>query len=293
MSDFGPLTYREAYWGDRAARDAFYSFIRIIHNLDFGLWESAGCWDERYRPFSLFEGDRVVSSVCLYSMDMVVGGRRMKLSQISGVGTLPEFRRKGLNRKLTRLALEWAKPDHQGTFLFADDDAIEFYAKCGFQSVPEILTVLPVAPPAPKPGLRQLDVDRPEDLAMIFALASERVPVSDRLGTLNPHLLMFHALYTLRKCAYHLPALDLVVFFHREAHRLRVFDIVGRRIPPFAELHPYLSAEPHREVAFYFMTDKLDLDGAVAQPLEGNNTHILPGFPMATDGLTFPFTVHA
>ena len=59
------LDYRTDYWEDRRARAEFQSFIREIHGLDFRLWEEMGCWDPLYRPFSFFEGDRLVASTCL------------------------------------------------------------------------------------------------------------------------------------------------------------------------------------------------------------------------------------
>lgn len=294
----GELTFRRLYWDDAEARAAFQAFIREIHNLDFNLWERKGFWDERYTPFTLFDGPRVVSSVCLYSMDMVVEGRRRRLGQISGVGTLPEHRRRGLNRRLTDEALAWARETgHDAFFLFADDEAIPFYQRLGFQPVNDYAMVARIPPPAPRPGLRKLEVDDPADLALISALAQERSAVSDVLGVLNQKLLMFHALYSLRAHAYHVPALDVVVFFKVDGPRLKVHDVVGRRVPAFEELHPFLAAAtpapPPGEIWFHFMTDKIGVEGATPRALEGNNTHVLPGFPLAGERLVFPFTAHA
>lgn len=62
--------------------------------------------DEAYHTFSFFEESaRVVSRLCLYSMNLVVDGRRARAAQLSGVGTAPEYRRQGLNRRLTAAAL--------------------------------------------------------------------------------------------------------------------------------------------------------------------------------------------
>ena len=127
------LQLRTAYWDDLAARGSFKSFIRDIHGLDFSAWESAGFWDDAYRPFSFFVGGEVVASVCLYLLDAVIEGRATKVAQISGVGTRPEWRRRGLNRQLTEMALEWGRSRFEGLFLFSDTDAIPFYESCGFE----------------------------------------------------------------------------------------------------------------------------------------------------------------
>jgi len=102
------------------------------------------------------------------------------------VGTLPAFRRRGLNRWLTEQAIHWAAPTHEGFFLFADREAIPFYAKCGFAAAPESSFMLAVEPPVPRPGLRKLDPADDRDLHRIYRLACERSPVSDRLGFSTP-----------------------------------------------------------------------------------------------------------
>ncbi|MFM1561532.1 MAG: GNAT family N-acetyltransferase, partial [Roseibacillus sp.] len=58
------------------------------------------------------EGE-LVASACLYSLPMTVKGTERRGAQISSVGTLPSYRRRGPNRELTRWAQEWARQhDH-------------------------------------------------------------------------------------------------------------------------------------------------------------------------------------
>jgi hypothetical protein len=93
------IVLKTEYWNDLNARAAFKSFMRTIHGLDFSLWESAGCWDDAYTPFSFFRGDKIVASVCIYLLDSVIDGRETRLAQVSGVGTLPQWRRDWRGRK--------------------------------------------------------------------------------------------------------------------------------------------------------------------------------------------------
>src|SRR5206468_1230918 len=83
----------------------------------YGTWEGAGYWDDDYSPYSYFEGDRVVSSLCIYTMHALVNGRACKVAQVSGVGTLAEYRRRGLNRQLHEIALAKALAEHRFAFL--------------------------------------------------------------------------------------------------------------------------------------------------------------------------------
>ena len=89
------LELRTHYWDDRNALAAFKTFILNIHGLDFSEWESRGYWDHAYTPFSFFDGDTIVASVCVYMLDAVLNGNNTRVAQISGVGTLPDWRRKG------------------------------------------------------------------------------------------------------------------------------------------------------------------------------------------------------
>lgn len=288
------FTFRRAYWDDPRARAAYQAFLIDIHGLDLGRWEQHGFWDDRYVPYSLFDGDRVVASVCLYDLDMVLAGRRCRLGQLSGVGTRPALRRRGYNRWLTEQALRDTAGTHEGTFLFADDDAIPFYRRCGFVPVGEdIQTLATPRLPAPRAGLRKLDPADENDRALVYRLACERAPVSHVLGVLAPRLAMFHFLYILEGCTYHAADLDVVLAFRVKDGTLTLFDVMGRAVPPFAALHPYLAAQPHTEVAFHFVPDRMDVTPTGARPLLGDNAHLDPRLRLPVDRCIFPFVAHA
>lgn len=288
------LVFREAYWTDPAARRAFQRFLVEIHDLDLSAWDSAGYWDDRYRPFSYFDGGgRVVSSVCVYSLEMVVRGSRCRAAQISGVGTSAARRRQGLNRRLTEIALEWAAPSHDFVFLFADDDAVPFYARCGFLPVEEQIPHVEVRPGDPRPGLRKLDLDTAADVELLLALADQRAPVSDTLGVINPKLFMFHALYQFPGGLYHVRDLDVAVAIKREGPRLTIYDVVGTRVPRFDELCPYLVSSETTEIDFYFVPDKLEIENPRWRCLRGNNLHDRGDIPLRDERFLFPFTSHA
>jgi GNAT superfamily N-acetyltransferase len=288
------LVYREAYWQDPIARRAFQKFLIEIHGLDLSAWETAGYWDDRYRPFSYFDDEgRVVSSVCVYSLEMSVHDSGRRAAQISGVGTVPARRREGLNRRLTEIALEWAAPDHDFVFLFADDDAMPFYARCGFLPVAEQIPFVNVRGRAPRVGVRALDLGDPRDRELLRATAAGRTPVSDTLGVLGEKLFMFHALYGLSAVLHHLPELDVIVAFRHEGSRATIFDVVGSCMPAFVELYPYVASARTEQVDFLFVPDKLEVEDLRWRPLEGNNLHGREGFPLRGQPFLFPFTSHA
>ncbi len=285
------LTLRTAYWDDPKARDAFQAFMLEIHGLDFSEWKSAGYWDEAYTPFSFFAGNRVIASVCVYLLDAIIDGEATRVAQISGVGTLPGWRRRGLNRQLTDIGLDWAKGKQTGIFLFANTEAIPFYERCGFEQIEECLEVVAATPAPNHGGIVKLDPGKPRDRDRIFDYARRRAPVSDRFAVLNAKLAMFHALYSLRDHAYEIPDLDCVVFHKRGDRCASFLDVLAEQVPRFDQLYPYFAHEQDQVIELHFGGDKLGLDGSRTEALLGNNPFVRGSFPVERP--VFPFTSRA
>lgn len=285
------LELREAYWGDVRARAAFKRFVLRIHGVDFDAWDRAGFWDEAYRPCSYFVGDSVVASVCIYLLDAVVDGRPTRLAQISGVGTLPGWRRRGLARELTEIGLERARDRYDGLFLFAAPGAVSFYERCGFRPLAESLSRAPVEPVPRRSGAVRLDCDDPDEIQRIYRHAQRRTPVSNRFGVTNAKLLMFHVLHGLRGRVVEIPELGCLVLFDRRGDRVRLFDVVAERIPTLAELYPFIARTGDRVVEFHFEPDLLEPVEIARQPLVGNHPFTRGAFPVERP--VFPYTSRA
>jgi GNAT superfamily N-acetyltransferase len=289
-----PLTYEENYGDDPGLKRKLIDFLTGIHNLDLSRWDQLGYWDRLYRPFSFFDGEALVSNVCLYSMDMSVMGKRCRVGQISAVGTLPEFRRQGLSRELTQRAMDWARAEHDFFFLFADEEAFPFYARCGFRRAEEHAIHYPLQGMAPRPGATKLDMQREDHRTLVYRIAAEREPVSDLLGVCNERLLMFWCLYFLSDDIYYIEGVDTLVLCRREKDRLTVFDVVGKTVPPFSEVYPYVAAAEDTLIRFLFMADKMGLDRYDEVKLSGENgTHLYGDFPLAGRNFILPYTSHA
>lgn len=285
------MELRTRYWSDPASRAAFQRFMITIFGLDFSRWEAAGYWDEAYTPFSFFEGDEVMASVCAYLLPARLRGRDTHLLQISGVGTLAEHRRRGLNRELTEIALDWAEGRHEGVFLFSSPGAVDFYDRCGFLPVEEFLCEIEVSGRDPRPGLRPVSQEQPGDLEQIFQRVSEREPVSEVLSLGTPRLWMFHLLYGMGPCLHEVPELETLVLLEREGSRLRLFDVVAPRMPRFEDLYPYLASPGDEVVEFHFSPDRLGLGDAPRRAIQGNHPFVREGFPLEEP--IFPATSRA
>lgn len=287
------LSYKENYWDDAALKAEFIEFLKRIFDFDLTRWNEMGYWDRNFMPFSYFDGSRMVSNVCIYSLDMMVADKRSRVAQVSSVATLPDYRRRGLGAKLMEKAMEWARSEHDFFFLFADEEAFPLYRKSGFRMVDEFKTQIAVEGSSAAGGAIKLDIEKSDDLKMIERFAAERSPVSNQLGVLNNKLLMFWITYYLSDSVYYIPDLDILVIYRRENETVTISDIVGEKIPSFSDIYPYISDESDRSVEFLFMTDRLQLDDISYIRVEGNGTHLQGNFPLEGTPFIFPQTSQA
>lgn len=286
------LEYRFDYCDDPPLRKAFNDFLVEIHDLDLTLWEERVGWDPDFVPFSFFEGDRVVASTSVYVMDLLVRGEWRKAAQLSSVGTTPRLRRRGLNAELTRRAKEWiARHAPGGTFFFAADDAVGFYAKQGYVERPEWRSVVHVPPRIARPAYRTLDYERDESL--IVRLVEERMPVSSVLGVKSPKLELFHFLYENAGELRYLDEFDLLAAVEVEGRTMSVYDLVGPRLPRWSEIAPSLLDPGVREVSFELTPDRLGLEAARRVEERKSRLHVVEQEDLIVGEVMVPFTGHA
>jgi len=279
------------YWDKPSAKSAFKKFILDIHGLDFSAWDKAGFWDKAHTPFSFFKNGQIISSISIYLLDAIISGRSTRLVQISGVGTSSEWRKLGLSRELTNIGLEWAKEKHEGIFLFADEDAIPYYEKTGFNALDEYIQIIRVVPQPSNGRIIKLDPAKASDLDEIYRYARQRAPLSDIFSIMNAKLLMFHVLYFLKDHIYAIPDLNILISFKHEQGMLKIFDIIGAQIPKFEDIYPYISSPESDVIEFHFHTDKLDISAVETKRLSGNHLFVRSGFPLQEP--VFPYTSRA
>jgi len=286
------LTYRENYCDDEGLKRQLIGFIKDLFNLDLTYWNETGFWDTNFRPFAFFEDRRLIANVSVYSMDMTILGERCRVAQFASVGTLEEYRRRGLSAELTKRAMDWADPDHEFYFLFADLEAYPFYASCGFRRACEhkVRITLPGGDHC-RPGAEKLTVQRKDRRELLSSFVSERASVSNILGIHTDKLFMLWGLYMLKDSIYHISDLDILVLYKRDNGGLTIFDIVGREVPPFAEIYPYICAKGDEWAEFLFMTDKLNLDDHETTEIEvDNGIHLHGVWPLGDRRFIIPFT---
>ena len=68
---------------DDALRESFMDLARRVFGLSFADWYAAGWWGDRYIPYVLAQGGRVVSCAAVNPMDFRLEGRRLRFPSLS------------------------------------------------------------------------------------------------------------------------------------------------------------------------------------------------------------------
>lgn len=163
--------------------DAFIRYVpRVFSQISFRGWYDLGSWDAGYRAFAVADGDDVIANASLQRMTVVLGGRELTGWQLGAVGVVPEYRGKGLQRRIMARLMAEPGPDDL-VFLFANDSVLEFYPRFGFRRVIEHIHGVDIAlAPAGDRRLRRLSLHSPDDRALLQRLAARSLPVTGEFG---------------------------------------------------------------------------------------------------------------
>ena len=287
------LPLRSHYFDDPGAKAAFKTFTQEVFGLDFAPWEERGLWDDAYAPYSIFDRETVVANICVYPSVMTVEGETRSGLQLLTVGTLPDYRGQGLQRRLWEVITAKEVPHHDFVFLFTGS-AAGFYKKLGLRQQSEFFHRLSLPPQSSGATVesRKLDPDDSEDFQILKTLANHRTPVSQKLGFKNPNLLLFMLIGPYRDWLYILPELDVVVVIEPTAESIRIHDIVGRSMPDVASIKGFLARFRKPRVDLLFSPDQLGAVNFECLPLVEDTLMTSPEFGMP--GMTlFPFSIRA
>jgi hypothetical protein len=198
---------------------------------------------------------------------MKIDGERKKGAQLLTVGTLPEFRQKGIQKEIWKRASRWISDTCDFVFLFTDDLAAGFYEKLGLRRQVEFSEIIScsVTPRKPSGYFRRLDLEEKSDYANVARLAKEREMVSERIGFYNPNLLLFMFLYCYRDFSYYLKDIDTVVVVEEKEERIRVHAVVAKKTPSLEQLMPFFSHFERKEIEFLFCTDRLGINNVTRE----------------------------
>ena len=288
------IEYRSNYFDAPDAKASFERYAKKIFGLDFSRWKARGLWDNQYKPFSAFAGGECVASICVYPSEMRVGGVKRKGAQLLTVGTLPEYRSQGIQGEIWKRVKAWIDQECDFTFLFTDESAAGFYERLGLRRQPEYFETVQCPPLASHAGLRleKLNLEQDSDYTIVARLAKEREMVSNRLGFLNPNLLLFMFLYLYQSQSYYLEDIDTVIVVEETEDRLRIHDIVANKMPKLSDIEIFLAQFKKEEIEFLFCTDRLCVDQPKKKRVKDSLLFVSDNFELEGE-FVFPSSIRA
>ncbi|WP_077215253.1 GNAT family N-acetyltransferase [Bacillus dakarensis] len=278
------LMFIKDYKHNDGFRNSFNELALKVFGIEFEDWYQKGFWNNRYIPFSYIEGSKVVANVSVNELDLVMDGVKYRAIQIGTVMTHPDYRNQGLAAKLMNKVLEEYR-EYEFMYLFANRSVLDFYPKFGFISVDEYQFTMDASSAAAGfPSIRKLDGTSLEDLNFIYQFATERIPVSQRFGTVSAQgILMFHCMGPFCDDVYYLEDEEAVVIFKREEERLDLFDIISKKEVAIKRILTKIIDCQTKKVVFHFTPDYEEIQ---------IKSHLLNGdevlFVRANGDLSFP-----
>src|SRR5688572_12640916 len=123
------LQFRKIGPQDTEWQEAFHRYIqRVFPRVSFRQWCEYGGWTDDYAALALTSGSEIVANASLQRMNVIVDGHALTGWQLGAVGTIPEWRGRGLQRQILSQAMQM--PQTAGLmFLFSNPRVVDFYPR--------------------------------------------------------------------------------------------------------------------------------------------------------------------
>lgn len=287
----GTLRLVDSYRDDAALREAYFTFIATVFpQADFRTWYNQGWWLDRYRPFSLYDGERICANVSVCEMTAVVNGEFIPAIQLGAVGTCEDCRGRGLSRRLMHHVLDYYRTKPLA-FLFANDAVLDFYPKFGFRPQPEVVFRTTRELPPARSSVRKLSAASDDDQALIRSRLDARATPTTLFGARDfAFVTAWHMLNVFPNGISYQEDRDLIWVVSVEQNELHVRDLAWRGSQDLAKAWPHLPGYEHvTAINWYFSPDRLDYPWDSMTELTDSGLFVRGDFPV-TEPFKFPAT---
>lgn len=233
-----------------ALRRSFMDLAEKVFDLSFEDWFRQGNWTERYIPYSFACGDRVVANASVNLMDFLWCGVPKRYVQIGTVMTDPDYRGRGLSRKLLEEILHDWKNNCECIYLFANSTVLDFYPKFGFQRAEEYKYILPCSPE--NGDFVKLDMDSAGGRETLLRHFEKSNPYALLSMSGNTGLLFFYCGGYMKNNVYYSEEKDVVCVAEQEGNTLVCHDIFGSPRSPLEDVLSALAAPGTEQAALGF-----------------------------------------
>lgn len=204
-------------------RNSFIDLAIKTFDLSFQEWYRQGYWTDAYIPYALVNNNKVIANASANIIDLIWQGESRRYIQIGTVMTDIDHRNKGLAGQLVRLILTDWQDEADAFFLFANPTTVDFYPKFGFERTAEYQYIMPVVPT--EGDFRKLDMDQPEDVALLQRYYQKSNPFSQLRVQDNFGLLMFYCSAFMKHFVYYSARNQAIAIAMQNGQALICFDI--------------------------------------------------------------------
>jgi len=283
------------YKDNQKYRESFNELAKLVFGLDFSQWYEKGCWNDQYSCYSYIDGEKVIANASISKMTVAVNGKDYRAIQVGTVMTHPDYRHKGLAKKLMNNIIDKYEKQYDFIYLFANETVLDFYPKFGFSRVQESRYFINADGLQKKSNMtnRKLNVENIKDVSLLKLYAKERIPLSSVLDVKdNESLLMFYFLIAFPNSIYFIEDKNVIVLFEKEDEELHLFDVVSRSEIDVIEVLSYITTSDIKRIIFHFIPDCHDLESEVIET-EDDVLFIRPMIKFGTERPLFPLTSHS
>lgn len=256
-------------------RASFNALTEKTFGFNFELWFQSGYWKNQYLPYSLLDGEQVVSNVSVNIMDIDVFGKPKRLIQLGTVMTDPAYRNQGLVRVLMEIVIGDWKGKCDDIYLFANDSVLSFYPKFGFQTIDQYQCMKTISRKEKEKSLKKLDMSDESHRRLLYEMANASTAMAKISMLGNAELIMFYCISSMKDSVYYIEEYETVVVAHHDDEVLEVFGVFCREEVSLETILDYLVNQDTKKVKLNF-TPK-DTDSYLITPLEGEGTLFMLG----------------
>lgn len=283
----------ENYKNDDRLRQKFNAFVQTVFpGADFETWYQKGFWLDDYVPFSIVMDDKIVSNVSITRMNIIIDHTELRGIQFGTVGTIPEYRKKGLSRYLMQYVLDKVEKSADFLFLFANENVLDFYPKFGFDKYLEVIFKLEAKIPKPNYLARKLNIDSISDFAIIKRLIGERLILSKLFGACNYGFITFwHILNLFPNNIYYIEDEDAILIISKRNGCLHIYDVIySKEIDINTAIPKVIEGDEIKTIRYYFSPDQMHFKYDSVEKDFDSPLFVRGKFPIADMNFKFPAT---
>ncbi|MCK5086595.1 MAG: GNAT family N-acetyltransferase [Melioribacteraceae bacterium] len=282
----------ENYRDDENLRNEFHNFIsKVFPSISFKVWYSKGFWSDKHIPFSIIESGEIISHVSASLMNILIDGKKYKAVQIGAVGTLPDYRNKGLSRYLMNYVLDKFKDKTDFFFLYANETVLDFYPKFGFKNISEFKFIAESNIPKPRYSARKLNIKLDSDYQKLIELINHRRLLTKRFGAEDYGFITMWYIFNLYSDnLYYVEEEDVIIIKKEKDETLHILDVIFKKPFEFDSiLEKIIESESIKSINYYFTPDQINYryDNAVK---ENTELFVLGNIELGNSPFRFPAT---